>query len=182
MVKKQFQIQAYTSAPNHVKSGQGLRAFRSSLEGPFFTRSPEMKPFRTIRLQCESNHLRLTYRSCSQEKCAPPAASQTGILAWSILMMRAFVVSYMFLLYNCEQEPHVNFADLLGIPYVKVLQFVSFCQIIQIWLLQIVAVGKSSTKAALFKRVIALFRAAKHHCAVPRWMTATAGIPSIGKF
>ena len=125
MVKKQFQIQAYTSAPNHVKSGQGLRAFRSSLEGPFFTRSPEMKPFRTIRLQCESNHLRLTYRSCSQEKCAPPSASQTGILAWSILMMRAFVVSYMFLLYNCEQEPHVNFADLLGIPYVKVLQFVS---------------------------------------------------------
>jgi hypothetical protein len=97
-------------------------------------------------------------------------------------MMRAFVVSYMFLLYNCEQEPHVNFADLLGIPYVKVLQFVSFCQIIQIWLLQIVAVGKSSTKAALFKRVIALFRAAKHHCALPRWMTATAGIPSIGKF
>ena len=109
MVKKQFQIQAYTSAPNHMKSGQGLRAFRSSLEGPFFTRSPEMKPFRTIRLQCESNHLRLTYRSRSQEKCAPPSASQTGILALSILMMRAFVVSYMFLLYNCEPEPHVNF-------------------------------------------------------------------------
>ena len=48
----------------------------------------------------------------------------------------------------------------------------------------VVAVRKSSAKAALFKRAIALFGAAKQHCAVPRWIrTATADIPSIsGKF
>ena len=61
-----------------MKSGQGLRAFRSSLEGPFFTRSPEMKPFKTIRLQCESNHLRLTYRSRSQEKCRTSLSFANG--------------------------------------------------------------------------------------------------------